>query len=533
MSENKFYRYFLLLCQYFFISSLFILPILHYYNLSTNIADFGFFISNISNVSYEWQRSFNAHIQPIMLLFGYIYKYVPEDLFPYLLILFQSFIIFVSFLLIKKNYGALVSIAFILFSPIWAINLFDFHFDCIVILLLTLFFISVKNKKYTSSFLFSVSLIFIKEPYALQSAFCALYILYNLLLEKKRSPQLLLWAFIISLFSIASFIFQVNYLLPFFSGDPTHYSAFNAYQWLGDNLQDIFLNITKNMFYVLESIISNHEKMKFLTHIFGLLIFIPLLSPRPLIVAFPIFAISLLSNLENYYDYANHYTSGLIVPLIISFSDGINIINKKILGFYKFNRLYIQIYLQYGKASLLIILICLHFIFSFSPFSRFFISEKIYRYSYLSYIPDHRNKIIKSAIEILIPKNTNLIISSSNGFNYYAISNKSTILPFPMGVIKPFKLTNYKDISWTEFFESMANKSKARQSDFKFVYADFVILDEKRPIFLGDRGCNTVFSICLNNEVEKKYYEAKSALGSLYTPLYHFDDFYIYQKKSN
>ena len=55
------------------------MPVLHLYNVHTNIADLGYFVSNIIRAKNEWQVAFYGHIQPILLINKLLKgEYLPE-----------------------------------------------------------------------------------------------------------------------------------------------------------------------------------------------------------------------------------------------------------------------------------------------------------------------------------------------------------------------------------------------------------------------------------------------------------------------
>jgi len=144
--------------------------------------------------------------------------------------------------------------------------------------------------------------------------------------------------------------------------------------------------------------------------------------------------------------------------------------------------------------------------------SRFFWHNKIQNFHYSSYFPKARNVTIKKALQKNIPEDK--IISSQNSMNYYKISNGHRLFPFPEATIKPktvIKIVNSK-ITKTE------------------VFADYVVIDLKKIIFYGDKGCDYVNGKCANKEILFKFQNAIKNLNSNYLKIYEFDSFFIYKK---
>jgi len=63
-------------------------------------------------------------------------------------------------------------------------------------------------------------------------------------------------------------------------------------------------------------------------------------------------------------------------------------------------------------------------------------------------------------------------------------------------------------------------------------YADYVVLDLKRPYFMIDKGCKWVNGKCRNSKtMEKKFLKWVDFMPSLYNTVFEQDGFMIFQRR--
>jgi len=153
-------------------------PLLRVYNLNSNIADLGFYYNNILN-SFDYVRIFDGHFQPIMIIYNCLLYFFPDSFKPYLLILIQSFVLLIPFLILYMSYGKIYGIIYILFFPLWHLNLFDFHFEHLLILFTFLFFYFFDKRKYLLMLLCAFLVSLTKEPYTLITIFMGIFLLFS------------------------------------------------------------------------------------------------------------------------------------------------------------------------------------------------------------------------------------------------------------------------------------------------------------------------------------------------------------------
>lgn len=513
-----------------------LMPQLKYYSIHTGVADLGFFLAGLYKVNTQWPLIFYGHVQPYMYIYGLLFKVFPNNFVPFVLLALQSFSIIISILLMKKYYGNLAGIALLLYSPIWANNLFDFHFDHIAILLLATFFVGCKTKRYALAACSALLLCFVKEVFALEAAVCGVYLIiefYKSTSITERLRRFLISILIIS-FACSWFFFSILFLLPYFSDSGKTILEGGAFSWLGNGIKEIISTIVFNPTQILLEILSRPKKILYIAVLLGPFIFIPLLKPLPLLVGAPIFMISMLSQQSNFYDYNAHYSSGLIIPIVVAFVEGVELLKKRYNSYSgKVIRMGSLNYLNnFEIINFLLIcwLIIFQIIVGISPISRLFWSNKIWSLNYHAYISSTRDSIIRDSIEKYIPSVDHLIVSSQNNINYLPLAIRQNLLIFPGGVTDPHILTNWDQKTFSGFLGFVKGQVAIHSPD-QLAYADFVLIDTKRPYFIYDLGCDTSYNICFNKKIENIYIYSIHNLEIKYQLLYEYDGFKIYKIK--
>lgn len=484
--------------QYFksknFTSSLFLIlivtfslmPSLKYAAIHTAMMDFGIFLFHFYSMSFgEWEWIFLGHNQLFHLPYFFIFSHLPENIAPYFLLIMQGFFLLLPAYLIYLSCGKIVAFAYLLYFPLWFNLLFDFHLDHLSVLFLTLFFLSVKSKRFALATFSAILLALVKEPFALQTAMCGFYLL-AITYKNDLNFRLLLYSVGLITFGFIFFYFSLNFIIiSNTSGVQLNTLGGSAFSYLGSNIGEMLIYMFTNPIEILLDIFSTPKKLIFILALFGALGFIPLLKPGPLIVAMPIFIICLLSQNENYYALGHHYTAGLIAPMIFSFSGGLN--RAKI--FWEKIKLFPS---NWFMPLLIFGLVFSNIMLSSSPISRLFWSDKIWSYSYKAYILNERDSMIKKAIKKHISSSPDTLISVQNTVNWYPLLQRRHFLVFPQGVDREESVPNFD------------RTLLLADTKWKNVTADYVVVDLKRPWYLGDKGCDWRYGKCTN---KKMYYE--------------------------
>jgi uncharacterized membrane protein len=500
------------------------MAVLKYYNLNSTFFDLGVFINNFYMISVgHWQRIFLTHVQPYGLIYSLPYHILPDFLFPPIILITQASLLTLPVFGLYKYYGPVPAIAFSLYFPVWYNALFDFHIDHLAVPLLFAFFFFERQGKTGLAIIMAILLAFVKEIFALQAAFCGLFLVFS---RKKRTAGTCLFLFGVIYFYIASHYLQryFNLFDSDFTGSPTAHFFENPSNWMGTNEVEILMLIFSRLHLILWEILTNPDKMKYLFYIFCALGFIPFLKPGILLVSLPILAGSLFFQIEVYHGFTHHYTAGLIAPLIIAFAEGLPLA-RNYWGKLRFpTRGFIPVVI-FG------LLLC-HIVISPSPIGRKFYQQKSWFHNSNVYIFQERSQWIKSEIERLIPSDEKVILSIQNTMNWGYLAQRQDVFIFPHGATKPTIIkSNGKD--WAGLLEYV-QRGEIQKYPQKKMWADYVILDLKRPWFIGDRGCHWITGKCENGKLfENEFLSLVGRTKELFSIIYENDGFMIMKRRVN
>jgi len=488
----------------FFILILSFLPVLKYSSLHTTVMDLGVNTYNLFNISRgEWQRIFFGHVQPFLLLFQFPFSLF-GDYGSRIILFIQALGILSPFYFLYFNYAKLTAVAYILFFPVWFNLLFDFHIDHLIIPFTFFFFHALRRGSYSFAFASAVLISLVKEPFALITIACGFYLMFS---YRRSEKYYFILSLLLAIYGALYFYISVTYLLPQFTGgvDQT-YLASHSYSKLGEDLESILAFIIFHPFDTLKIMFFDNDKFMFVTLLFSGLLFLPMLKIRAMIVALPMFAIILLSNNNMFYSLGHHYTAGMIIPLIIGFHES----TQRLLEFKVINnnkRLFL--------GSIILSLLVTNFILSPSPLGRLFWSNKIWFYSLNAYFISERDEIIKKALETHLPKNPKKSISVQNSINFDLINKRNSFLLFPEGILEPKKVPIF------------INSTSLIRKD---TLADFVVIDIKRPLFIGDKGCNWIYGKCIDKEIERNFIKYQENTRSIMDKVFEYDGFFIFKR---
>ncbi len=437
----------------FFFIILASLAILKYLSLHSSFFDLGIFISLFYKLSHyeEWWRLFGGHAQPLMLIYAAVCKVLSENSAPLAVIVLQAFFLTLPGFWILKRYGRLPFLLFALYFPLWFNALFDFHMDHLAVPLLFWFYFLVEDGRYKLAVLPAVLLPFVKEPFALQTAACGIWLVVRSLWRNKPSTtnyQQIITGLFLILVGFGYFYLLVNYVFPALTGKKGYLSTL-AFSWMGNSLREIVHFIFTHPLIILKEVLGSSEKVFYLVAVFGPFLFIPFLSPLYLIPAVPILAISLLSHNPNHYGYAHHYTVGLVAPIFMAFIKGLPKTDKIVGRWLIVGSLWSNSNLWIKKIGIslcskqlttdhcplttahqppttnyqLLTLVLFsslffHILLSPSPISRLFWTNKVWNYGYEAYIPTERDRMIKKAIKKYIPSDPEVAVATQNTLNW-------------------------------------------------------------------------------------------------------------------
>lgn len=561
--------------------SLLLAPIAKVFTLHTFYFDLGIFENTFYRMTImgDWQLAFAGHAHWFALMYGWFVSKIPLAMTPYFLVGTQALLVLLPMFFLYRKFGAFIAFAYLSYYPLWANIYFDFHFDYLAIPLLTLFYFSFLRLRTGWAIFSATLLIFVKEPFALEAAACGVLMLWCSFRSDSvwmgsigRASRIRmaaggLWLLCVGL---GYFYFAIYYLLPYFAPqDWLGPLGREAFGWLGHDLWTILQSIITQPQMIFWEVVSTPGKLIYLTAIFGSLAFIPLLRPIFLIPIAPLLLISMLSRLSNHYDYATHYTAGLIIPVIFAFVYGLpraeliwrglmarlssrggwceaklhgnadtefkidpninprreNLLYRITASQWSQNR-YWSFY-AFLTASILFI----HIALSPSPVSRLFWTNKVWSYGWSAYILTKRVEIMKSAIDALIPSDPRISISTQNTLNYSVLAHREIYVSFPLGISEPIRVVDWSNRTWEGFGEFI----KTGYMPPKIIhdrFADYVVIDLLRPYFLLDYGCEWVYSKCRNTEMERRFLDWVAYASSFYDTVFEQDGFIILRRRS-
>lgn len=482
-----------------------VMPLLKYQALASNWFDLGLFENAFHAMGGEGGigHAFYGHAQPFMPVYALLYRWSG----PMGILALQGLALALPAWVLWRQYGTLPALAFLLYYPLWANAQFDFHFDHLAVPLLVGFYVAYERRRVGVALACALLLALVKEPFALQTAGCGLFLLWQAG-RHRADPLSRRWAVagaVLVLAGLGWFIVATQWLIPHFTGSRGGLDA-DAFTWLGDGLGAMAWQLFTHPWLPITEALSNPQKLLYLGVCFGLLAGVPLLRPQWLIPALPPLLIAMLARSENYYSYGNHYTAGLIGPLLVAFAHGMSTV-RRIAGPWK----------SAAGPAVGIALLAGHVALVSSPLGRLFWSDKVWHYSRQAYWPDARTARIKAAIERWIPADASVGVSTQNTLNWGRMPRREAYFSFPDGVFEPKAVANWAG--------STAAGSAPR-------YADYVVLDDKRPWFLGDQGCQWLFGRCTDARAAARYRDAVSAARQQYAVVYEDDGFSILRRRT-
>ena len=524
-----------------------------YFALHSSLLDLGSFLFNFHNVAAgNWQRLFINHVQPLMALWALQYHLLPPELVPYTTVVAQAAILAIPVILLFRHYGWLPALVYGLYSPLWYNALFDFHIDHLSVILLFGFFMMEKKGQIWVAVLLAMILTLVKEPFALQTAACGVYLLW----PRRQYAA----GAVLVIFGLSYFFFATHYLIPYFSGGARVGFDSGAFSWLGRSIGEMILTLLTHPLEILRDILGTPGKLTYLFFVFGLLAFIPLLAPSYLIPTLPLLAIAMLSHLANYYDYNTHYTAGLIIPVIFAFIHGLpkahalwmrgaKWVWRKASGVKTalLTRVVIIPHPQgergYGVCTVMearlskvfYVLLALwilggHVMLSPSPISRLFWSDKVWSYSWRAYVPTEREAMMKEAMLKYIPADPEVSVTTQNTVNWYHLAHRKVHASFPQGIEELIQVMD-RSGRMREGFWRFVRTGKMSPTVTHDLYADYIVLDLKRPWFISDRGCEWIYGECLDKEKAREFFDLVARTKAQYEVLFERDGFMIFKKR--
>lgn len=492
------------------------MAVLKYYSLHTAYDDLGIFLNHFARISSgEWWRAFLSHVQPFLLLWGALFAILPSETIAPLTLLGQAVLLAWPVHGLYRTYGPLAALAYALYFPLWFNALFDFHVDHLAVPLLFSFFLLTKRNKTWPAVGIAMILMLVKEQYALQAVACGIYLT---LFHRPRIAGVTL-----GVTASLYFYFVTEYLLPFYTMGVKGALGTDSFSWLGASSGEMLWNILMHPFAILGDIVTNRGKVAFVASLLGVLGFISLLRPAPLLVAIPILGIILVSKHPNYYALGHHYTAGLIAPIIIAFAEGLPVARRLWNHLGMTEKWFLRLLVAGVIAG--------HILLAPSPIGRLFLVPKVWSYQASAYLPTERDRMIKDALEKYIPADHSTVLSVQNTLNWERIAFRKFVAVFPDGAIEPARDLQGRDRTTVDFFNYVMT-GKMSSPTIEFKSADYVILDLRRPWYVRDNGCDWLYGKCQNASVAQQFEESVARSRRIRDVIYENDGLIILGKEN-
>ena len=336
MVKNKKYLTILFLIIFTYVMLFSVMSILKHYafrSTALDLSTFDYEFRHLSKGEFDYTNEiigvklFVDHFYPMNFLlvpFYWIYPHVET------LLVIQSLFLglgaFPLYLISRKKLkndviALIIACSYLLYAPLEAINLIDFHFNVIAIPFLLFAFYFLENNKYCYFTLFSILAIMCREEIALIIFMIGVY----MILKKNIKIGL-----ITAGLALTYFVFIVGFLMPFMGGEHTVFKSGsddflqNRYAYLGHSYKEVSGTLITKPSYVLEHIFTlpKMEYVFLLSFSVGFGIF-SIFAPEILMITLPIFAINLLSEYEPMYQIYYQYNVGIIPFIFISMIYGI------------------------------------------------------------------------------------------------------------------------------------------------------------------------------------------------------------------
>ncbi|RKX43634.1 MAG: hypothetical protein DRP27_07880, partial [Thermotogae bacterium] len=304
---------------------------------------------------------FGVHFSPIMLFLLLLYCLFPHA---YTLLIFQTFLLgFAAIPLYKlareitknQEIALAFSIIYLIYPPIIAANLFDFHLESFFpIIFFTAFYYLEKkefNKFYLTLIIGLTILDFASAVLVLSTLFYATFIKYRkyLIKIKEIDPNIkkhIIKSIILIMITIIYFKATIKIIAIF---GTTPFSKTENWPDLGSNINEILLGLL-NPYKVAKALSYDIlAKISWIIAITLPLLFLPFFAPLELIPALPWIAVALLSRYPPYYQLGWQY-GALYAPFIfyaaingyknITQTESIKILKKKLELSLKISTLY-------------------------------------------------------------------------------------------------------------------------------------------------------------------------------------------------
>lgn len=416
------------------------LAVLRYTSLHSSVFDMGIYDKKIWRISVASLSAIpsevsQGHFQPILIFYALVYKVIDS---PVIIQVSQATAMVsgvVPLYLIAKEHlhkpllVLLISIIYLLYPPVEFNAALDFHPDHLYVPLLLWAFYFAEKGNYWKGILFAGFGAMIKEPLILGTAFFGLY----LILAKKKyligTSTFIIFIFMFSIvvFFVRPYINQVPTL------EHTGFSFADTTSMNGGSKIDLLMDTL---------LMWKARKLLFIYFLFAPLLFLPLLGWKRLLPAVPLIVIPFMSTISRHSSIDSQYTVGIIAPAFVAL-------------IFSFKMLEERLGLKYVNAFVtLVFIMTLTFNIANGPS---LISMNFWKTGWAeiwhksAFSRGEHEDILEEIIH-KVPSNPTIVVASQANINHARLAHRYEYWLFP---------DRWEDV-------------------------DYIILDTKRPLMVGD-----------------------------------------------
>ncbi|MBS7615811.1 DUF2079 domain-containing protein [Candidatus Bathyarchaeota archaeon] len=291
---------------------------------------FYYTIESIRNPSLNF---LGAHFSPVLLLVVPVYAIYQS---PITLLVLQSFVIGVAALpiywiakdkLYSKLWGLTFAVAFLLHPALHGMNCFDFHVEAFIPVFFLMAFYYFDKGDWFRGFIFSILVLSTIEFAPILTAFLGAYFIIKAINKQRKIekriifPTSLIIISVLWLFFAFSLLHSINPLKAV--GLPGNWD-----KW-GTSMTEVIYNIVKNPIKTLGTIVNPIEKAYYVFLIFAPVVFLSILAPLELSLAFPWIFAALISEYSPYYEPYFQYFGFIAGQIFLSAIYGTKTLLKK------------------------------------------------------------------------------------------------------------------------------------------------------------------------------------------------------------
>lgn len=447
---------------------------LKYLALHSTVVDLGVFLSDIHSMRGfgQWWRAFAGHAQPLMFLYARICRLVPDQAAPLALLALQALALSLPALWAARRHGMLAALAYALYFPVWTNALNGFRLDHLLVPILFAFLAAATSGRFGLAFVLGLLPALVKEPYALTTACCGLY-LWIVARQTRAGAGLIA-------FGALYFYVATAWIIPFCTADPSLGAGSGGYSWLGDTPGAALAALFSRPGEIMAAVLKVPGKWTYLAFLFGALLFFPLFRPRLLLPALPALALSLLASRPEAHGLSTPYSAGAIGVLFFAFCEVLGPV-----------RILARQSGAGGRGFGLVLASALglfHVLLAPSPVSRVFLTTNDFAHSAEAYEPTARDAAILAAILKTVPEDARVPVAAQNTLNWGALAERRDFDSFPMGVFEAHPVRDLSGATWKDFWAFVRTRD-ASALPLRTWRAEYVLLDLTRPWYVGDRGC--------------------------------------------